>query len=301
MGDGILVLNKKAGMTSHDAVNRVRRLYSTKQVGHTGTLDPMAEGVLCILVGRTVKASEYAVFGRKIYRAGLKLGITTDTEDVWGEVLTKHEGKMPTEAQVREAIGGFIGNILQVPPMYSALKVGGKKLVDLARSGVTVERESREITVYNINVEKVNEEQGEYLLDVECSKGTYIRTLCADIGAALGVGGAMSSLLRAANSGFGLENAVTLEDIEKMEPSEREALLLPCERLFESLTRIDLPPFFERLARCGAEIYQKKIGTDVPDGELVRLYGGGKFFAVARATEFEEGSALKPEKKFDLT
>ena len=149
MKDGILIVRKERGMTSFDVVARVRRLYGTRQVGHTGTLDPMAEGVLCILVGRAVKASEYAVLHDKKYRAGLKLGITTDTEDITGKMLSK-EDALPCAEQVVCECERFVGRISQTPPMYSAIKVGGKKLYELARQGETVERDAREIEIYSL-------------------------------------------------------------------------------------------------------------------------------------------------------
>ena len=170
MKDGILLIDKTAGLTSHDVVGRVRRLYGTRQVGHTGTLDPMATGLLVVLVGRAVKASEYATAHDKTYEAGLALGLTTDTEDVTGTVLTKSD-RLPTADEVAAVLPRFRGDLWQVPPMYSALKQGGKKLYDLARQGVTVEREARPITVYRLTGHPVSEVEGRYDLTVSCSKG----------------------------------------------------------------------------------------------------------------------------------
>ncbi len=296
--NGILVVNKPSGMTSHDVVGKIRRLYKTKKVGHTGTLDPMARGVLVLLVGRAVKASEYATEHDKTYKAGLKLGITTDTEDVTGNVLSK-SNCLPKSSELYGILPRFRGNILQVPPMYSALKVDGKKLCDLARAGITVERSPREITVSLLEAEEISESEGEYSLCVSCSKGTYIRTLCADIGAALGCGGVMSSLVRLRVGDFTVDDAVTLEELEAMNDEKRVLLLRETEVLFSSFDKVCLPPFYERLARCGNEIYLKKIGAELLPCERVRLCtSGGDFFALAEVREFDLGLALKVLKLF---
>ncbi len=295
---GVVLLNKPEGFTSHDCVNKIRRLYSTKKVGHTGTLDPMATGVLPILIGRAAKASDFLMAENKRYLAGLRLGLTTDTEDTTGEMLTVSD-KIPTEDEVRKVCAEFVGEIMQVPPMYSALKVDGKKLVDMAREGKVIEREARPITVYSIDV-KVGETPSDYLLDVRCSKGTYIRTLCADIGAKLGCGGAMSSLARLASGDFIIDDCVTIDEIEAMSEDERYALVRPTESLFSDLPKIKLPPFFEKLSRDGNEIYQKKIGTPFTVGERVALYGKDGFYALGEIREYPEGSAVKVIKLFLL-
>lgn len=294
---GVLLIDKPCGMTSHDVVNRVRRLYNTKRVGHTGTLDPMATGLLVVLVGRAAKAAEYLSADSKGYVAGIRLGITTDTEDTTGSILTESED-IPCESRIIEVLDGFRGDIRQIPPMYSALKVNGQKLVDLARKNLTVEREARDITVSRLDCERVSDR--EYILTVECSKGTYIRTLCADIGAALGCGAAMSSLRRTRAGGYAIDGAHTLEELDEMEQSERESLLIPVETLFDGLETVRLPQFYERLARNGAEIYQKKIKTSLELGSRVRMYGENGFFALGEVRDYEDGSAVKAIKIFDL-
>lgn len=294
---GVLLIDKPCGMTSHDVVNRVRRLYNTKRVGHTGTLDPMATGLLVVLVGRAAKAAEYLSADSKSYTAGIKFGITTDTEDTTGNILTESED-IPSESRVREVVEAFKGDIKQVPPMYSALKVNGQKLVDLARKNVTVEREARDITISRLDCEKIAD--SEYILSVDCSKGTYIRTLCADIGASLGCGAAMSSLRREGAGNYTLDGAYTLEAIDAMGFDERESILIPVETLFADLEKVDLPPFFEKLARCGAEIYQKKIRTAFEIGTRVRMYGANGFFALGEVMDYPDGSAVKAIKIFDL-
>ncbi len=292
---GVIIINKSEKMTSHDVVNRVRRIYGTRRVGHTGTLDPMATGVLVVLVGRAAKAAEYLGSDEKRYRATMRLGITTDTEDTTGEILTKTD-VYPTQAEVMAAAESFVGKIMQTPPMYSALKVGGKKLVDLARCGETVEREAREIEVFSLDCKKIDE--ANYTLDIHASKGTYVRTLCADIGAKLGCGGAMASLIRTASGNFKLEDSHTLEELSELTREEAEALLLPTESLFGDCAAVTLPDFFARLASSGCEIYQKKIGTSFAVGKRLRLYNKDGFFALGEVREYESGSAIKVIKLF---
>lgn len=295
---GVLILNKPVGLTSHDCVNRIRRLYGTKKVGHTGTLDPAASGVLPILIGRAAKAADFLSSEDKIYRAGLKLGITTNTEDTTGEILTRSE-QIPGKSAVAEVCAGFVGEIMQTPPMYSALKINGQKLVDLARRGITVERQPRPITIFSLEVEPTASPD-EYILTVRCSKGTYIRTLCADIGNKLGCGGAMCSLTRLRSGGFDISDALTLDELEAMEPSGREGLLRPVETLFYDLPEVHPSPFFEKLSRDGNEIYQKKLGTSYPSGTRVRLIGKDGFYALGEVSDYPDGSAIKVIKLFLL-
>ncbi len=296
---GVLAVRKGEGMTSHDVVNKVRRLYNTKRVGHAGTLDPLATGVLVVLVGRAAKACEYISSDRKTYRETLRLGLTTDTEDITGEVLTKSDD-IPSVEQVESVCRGFVGNLKQIPPMYSALKVNGQKLYDLARQGVTVEREARDITVFSLDCE-ATESKTDYILTVTCSGGTYIRTLCADIGAKLGCGGVMATLERLEACGITLDECRTLEEIENIDENSRQGLLLPTERLFDDLEAVRLAAFFEKLFRDGCPIYQKKIKTNFPVGQRVKICSeDGRFFALGSVVEREEGTAIKSVKIFEL-
>lgn len=296
---GVLAIKKAAGMTSHDVVNKIRRLYNTKRVGHAGTLDPMATGVLVVLVGRAAKACEYISSDRKSYKATLRLGLTTDTEDITGEVLTKSDD-IPSSEQVEAVCREFVGELKQTPPMYSALKVNGQKLYDLARQGVTVEREARDITVFFLDCE-ATESKTDYILTVTCSGGTYIRTLCADIGSKLGCGGVMAALERTEACGISIDECHTLENIENMPENDRKDLLLPTERLFAELDSTKLPAFFEKLFRDGCPIYQKKIKTDFKVGQRVRVCSeNGHFFALGEVVEREEGSAIRSVKIFEL-
>ena len=295
MKNGLIIINKDEGISSQGVVTRVKRLLGVDKAGHTGTLDPLATGVLPVLVGRGVKACEYMLSSDKHYKATLLLGVTTDTEDVTGTVLTKSD-KIPSKEEVFSAVKSMEGKIRQTPPMYSALKVSGKKLCDLAREGITVERESREIIIHKITPTYINDL--EYELDVKCSKGTYIRTLCADIGKKLGTGAVMKTLCRVEASGFTLSDAYTLSELEGMTEKEREEKILPTERIFDGTRSVKLMPFFERLARCGVEIYLNKISLSAECGERILLYGEEGFFALGEVREFDSGRAIKPIKQF---
>lgn len=293
---GVLVIDKPAGMTSHDAVNKIRRLYNTKKVGHTGTLDPMATGVLVILIGRAAKAAEYIVSDSKRYTAGLLLGLSTDTLDTTGTTLAQ-SADIPDREAVLASLEDFTGPQKQVPPMYSAIKKDGVKMVDLARRGIEIDLPARDIEIYELTGSPVSGK--EYSLDVYCSKGTYIRSLCRDIGNALGCGGAMSSLRRTASGHFDLSAAHTFEELEAMEYEERVGLLADIESLFADCPKVVLPEFFAHLAHSGAHIYQKKIGADFGNGQKIRLADKNGFFALGQVTFDSDGeSVIKPVKQF---
>ncbi len=213
--DGFINLLKPAGMTSHDAVGALRRIFREKKTGHTGTLDPQACGVLCVCMGRATRAAEYLDNERKSYRCELTLGRTSDTGDAWGEILAENleKARSVTAEEVREVLSSFAGPQLQYPPMYSAAKVNGKRLYQYAREGETVKAKPREITVYSIRPVHVLEEPGKVMFDVECSRGTYIRTICEEIGAKLGCGALMSMLVRTASGSMRIADSVTFEDI----------------------------------------------------------------------------------------
>ncbi len=296
---GVLIIDKHTGATSHDIVNRVRRLYGTRRVGHTGTLDPDASGVLVVLVGRAAKAAEYLTADTKRYEAILRLGLTTDTEDASGKVLSRCDD-IPDAESVKRICEGFVGEIAQTPPMYSALKKNGQKLCDLARQGIVIEREARKVTVHEL-ICTPTDCPADFRLRVFCSSGTYIRTLCADIGAALGCGGIMAALRRTEAGGFSIEDALTLSELEALSEGKRISRLIPTESLFSSLPAVCLSEFFEKLCRGGCEIYQKKIRTDYATGTRVRLCNiHGGFFAIGEVFEYENGSAIKAIKTFEL-
>ncbi len=265
---GVAVVDKPAGITSFGVVAKMRRIYETRRVGHTGTLDPDATGVLVVLIGRAAKAAEYVTAGVKRYDAVMRLGMTTDTEDVTGEIVTSGEA-VPPSGEVIAAAESFAGEYMQTPPMYSALKRGGEKLVDLARRGITVQREPRRVEIYSIKARPTGRAD-EYSLSVSCSAGTYIRTLCADIGSRLGCGGCMASLRRTETCGFGIADAHTIEEIV----ADPSSYLLPTETLFASLPQMRVAGANEKKIKNGAA-----VSVDCADGR-VRLYDDGGFFAL---------------------
>ena len=274
MANGIIIMDKPAGWTSMDVCAKLRGILKTKKVGHAGTLDPMATGVLPVFVGQATRGVSFAESGRKEYVAGLRLGLVTNTQDTSGETLEEHPVTV-TEDDLKSVLGRFTGDIEQIPPMFSAIKIGGKKLYELARKGQEVERKSRPVTIYELEVMGKNEE-GDYLLRILCSKGTYVRTLCHDIGQALGCGGCMSSLRRTMATGYTLAEAVTLEDVQE----KGEALLQPVDTLFA-----DHPAYqihhkrVEHLCRNGNAFV---VHEDLPDGTY-RVYSmDGTFLCLSR-------------------
>ena len=292
---GLILVNKVAGMTSQTVVNRIKRLFGAAKAGHTGTLDPMATGVLPVLLGRAVKASDFLLSAEKHYRAELLLGRETDTEDVTGKTLAESDA-IPSEEEVQAVICRFVGEQMQIPPMYSAIRIGGKRLMELARKGEVVEREGRPITVYSLVATRLSDRV--YALDVHCSKGTYIRTLCADIGRALGCYGCMQALCRTETAGHTLSACHTLAELEEMSEEQRKKALIPPEDLFPAAERVHLPAFFARLAHNGLPVYLRKIGRADPLGTRLRLYDGGQFFALGEVREEEEGIAVRPIRQF---
>lgn len=272
--DGIFNIYKEKGFTSHDVVAIVRRTIHMKKVGHTGTLDPDAEGVLPVCVGKATKLSDVIMDGRKSYRAMLRLGITTTTEDASGEVLETKDVDF-NEEKIREVIASFIGKLDQVPPMYSAVKVNGKKLYELAREGKEIERKSRTIEVYDIRIRQfLPPDRVE--IDVDCSKGTYIRTLCADIGKALGCGGHMAELLRTATGAFSLENAIKLSELKELGEQDRaEEVLLTMEEALKDFPVIKVAEASTKLLYNGGKI-QAKFFEEKPAslqiGEIVTVF-----------------------------
>lgn len=292
---GVLIINKHEGVTSHRIISACRKLFDTSRIGHTGTLDPMATGVLPVLIGRAAKASDYVMAHDKEYLCEMKLGLTTDTEDITGEVLTTC-GDIPSEEDVVAACKSFLGKISQVPPMYSAVKIGGRKLVDIAREGGEVERAPREVEIYSLDVKKVSDDT--YSILVACSKGTYIRTLCSDIGKKLGCGAVMSSLVRTRTGKFTLADCVTIEELENMTFEDRLKLPKPVESLFMDLAEITVPDFYAKLLRGGTELFQKKLKVDIAEGQLIRIRNRGEFIALGRGAIIDGVPVIKQEKLF---
>ena len=275
MPSGIIIINKPAGWTSMDVCAKLRGIFHEKRVGHAGTLDPMATGVLPVFVGQATKAVSFAESGEKEYLARLRLGLTTDTQDTTGTVLSELPVTV-TEEDLRTVLPRFTGEIEQIPPMYSAVKVQGRKLYELARKGAEVERKPRAVTIFALEL-LGQTGKNEYALRVRCSKGTYIRTLCHDIGAVLGCGGAMSALERTMAAGFTLSEAVTLEQVQE----QKETLLRPTDSLFRSYGAYHIADAeTERRCRCG-----NPIRSDVENG-IYRIYGmDGSFLALSRAED----------------
>ncbi len=275
MPNGIIIIDKPADWTSMDVCAKLRGILHEKRVGHAGTLDPMATGVLPVFVGQATKAVSFAENGRKVYEAVLLLGRVTDTQDTSGETIEERAVTVTAE-DVRAALPRFLGEIEQLPPMYSAIKINGQKLYDLARQGKEVARKPRRITIFDLALTQ-NLGNGQYALRVVCSKGTYIRTLCHDLGQALGCGGCMAALRRTEASGFGIDEAVTLEDVQR----EGEALLRPLDSLFRAYPAYTIPSDAqERRCLCGNPLRAK-----LPDG-LYRVYGrNGAFLALSEAKD----------------
>ena len=274
MPNGILIIDKPTDWTSMDVCAKLRGILKEKKIGHGGTLDPMATGVLPVFVGSATRAVEFAEKGDKEYIAGLRLGLVTNTQDTTGEILEERPAAVDREA-LEAVLPRFTGPIAQVPPMFSAIKRDGKKLYELARAGREVERAPRPVTIHAL---EILERRGpaEYLLRVRCSKGTYVRTLCHDIGQALGCGGCMSSLRRTMAAGFTLDQAVTLEDVRE----RGAALLLPTDRFFADCPAHHLTSQRrERLCRNGNPI----SGEGLEEGTLYRVYGqDGTFLCLSR-------------------
>ncbi len=299
--DGILAVWKPAGWTSHDVVAKVRGITRTKRIGHAGTLDPMVTGVLPLCIGRATRVVEYMQELPKAYEAVLQLGIATDTEDMTGTVLERAEAAHITEESVMRAIAGFVGEIEQVPPMYSAVKIDGKRLYELAREGKSVERKSRKATIHSIDVRflELGIPEPRIGLTVTCSKGTYIRTLCVDIGLALGVPAAMGELKRTLSAGFGEGDCLTLEEIGKLQASnELAAKLMPADRALFYLPQAQLDERNADKALKG----QKLSLTAAPlpadrEGKLVRFYGEQGFIGLFQADL--ELRAWRPVKVFN--
>ena len=251
---GVINIYKEAGYTSHDVVAKLRGILKQKKIGHTGTLDPQAQGVLPVCLGKGTKLCDLLADHDKEYEAVLRLGITTDTQDMEGTIL-KESSVQVSEEEVRTCILSFQGEQQQVPPMYSALKVNGKKLYELAREGKVVERKARPVTFHNIEVLWM--ELPKVKIRVQCSKGTYIRTLCNDIGEKLGCGGCMEELLRTRVERFGLTDAVKLDEVQKvMEEGNIERLILPVDRMFDQYPAAKTTPQGDLLVHNGNRIFR---------------------------------------------
>ena len=270
--NGIVIIDKPQGWTSQDVVSKLRGVLHTKRIGHGGTLDPMATGVLPVFVGRATRGVEFFEHAEKTYEATLRLGLTTTTEDVFGETLEEKEVSV-SEQEFLDILPKFRGKIQQIPPMYSALKVNGQKLCDLARKGKEVERQPREIEIFEL--ECLAFEGCEAKLRVRCSKGTYIRTLCKDIGEALGCGGCMAALRRVTAGEYTIEESVPLAVL--LETENAEQFLRPVDSMFRNYPAVTLTPNQEKRCRCGNQ-FSVKLGEGT-----YRVYGqNGEFLALSK-------------------
>lgn len=279
---GIINVYKEKGFTSHDVVAKLRGIVGQKKIGHTGTLDPDATGVLPVCLGKATKLCDLLTDKNKTYEAVLLLGKTTDTQDITGEVLEEKSTEALTEEKVREAIEGFIGDYEQIPPMYSALKVNGKKLYELAREGKVIERKARPVKILDIQILEID--LPKVRMEVSCSKGTYIRTLCHDIGEKLGCGGCMESLIRTRVSTFRIEDAKTLDEIETLKQEGKLAeLLVPIDTMFPFYPKITVKDDWKAFAKNGNPLDLKMLKEACGQDEetQVRLYDeSGKFIAI---------------------
>ncbi|MFB9329746.1 tRNA pseudouridine(55) synthase TruB [Paenibacillus aurantiacus] len=303
MTDGILAIWKPAGWTSHDVVAKARGILRIKRIGHTGTLDPQVTGVLPLCIGRATRVVEYVQERPKAYEAVLKLGLATDTEDMTGAVLEDQPGIQLTEVQIRDALASFVGEIEQVPPMFSAVRVDGKRLYELAREGKVVERKSRRVTIHEIDLISADLEQTypEIRFAVVCSKGTYIRTLCVDIGRLLGVPATMKELVRTMSGGLTQADCVTMEQLRELQASGGLAeKIISADVPLDYMPRGDVGEITARNALQGKRIafkYVRIAEAELLESPLIRLYGHeGTFLGVYEPDADSE--SLKPIKVF---
>lgn len=285
--NGIILIDKPQDWTSHDVVAKLRGILHERRIGHSGTLDPLATGLLVVFVGRATRAVEFAEADSKEYIAGLRLGLSTDTQDISGNVIAECSD-LPDEGAVRRAVNSFIGDIEQIPPMYSAIKIGGKKLYELARKGQSVERAPRKITVSSIEI--IGREGGDYLLKIACSKGTYVRTLCNDIGASLGCGACMSNLRRISAGAFSVESAHSIDEVENTaNEGQLVDIMLPVDTLFSAWPELKVSESAAKRLKTG-----NIIKISAADGDYRVYSDSGEFLLVGKV----ENGKLKTIKSF---
>lgn len=299
--EGVLAIWKPAGWTSHDVVAKARRILRIKRIGHTGTLDPAVTGVLPLCIGRATRMVEYLQEMPKTYEAVLRFGIATDTEDAGGEVIEQADASHLTEEQIREAALSFVGDISQIPPMVSAVKVGGQRLYELARQGVAVERKPRPVTIHRIDIQRIaaGSAHPELRFSVTCSKGTYIRTLCVDIGRKLGVPAVMAELIRTSSAGLTREDAITLEELEELQRrGEAADKLLAADELLEDMPRTLAGDREAEHALQGKPIPIRALKPSPEGTGLWRLYreADGAFLGLFQPAAGED--AIRPVKVF---
>lgn len=296
--DGILNIYKEQGFTSHDVVAKLRGICKQKKIGHTGTLDPDAVGVLPVCLGKATKVCDLLTDKDKTYEAVLQLGVVTDTQDMSGEILSKQDVCVSRD-EIEEAVMSFVGDYDQIPPMYSALKINGKKLYELAREGKVVERKARRITIHDIQIAAIDMEQKTVTMTVSCSKGTYIRTLCHDIGEKLGCGGVMATLKRTKVSSFMIEDSLILSEVEELVKAGKiEEHLVKVDSMFSNLTAVTVSKKYQKYVDNGNKIeisFLTEPVTTSPKQEF-RVYDEEQRFV--GIFEAENRKTLKPKKMF---
>lgn len=297
--NGILCMNKPQEFTSFDVIGKLRGILHMKRLGHTGTLDPMATGVLPVLVGTAAKACDIMPCQDKTYRACVRFGLSSDTLDIWGNAFTEYHGMHVTEEALRSIVPAFTGEIEQLPPMYSAVSVGGKRLYELARKGIETERPVRKVPVYSVVLEQFDEEKQEAVFLVSCGKGTYIRTLLDDMGKALGGGAVMTSLCRTMASGFDIAECYTFDEVKAaVDKGDIEKILIPTERLFDAYPKLRLNDVQTRMYRNGVKLDLGRIHNIIPEESDYTVYSAeGGFIGTARA-DFESRE-LRCAKNFE--
>ena len=294
---GVLCVNKPRDFTSFDVIAKLRGILQIRRLGHGGTLDPMATGVLPVFVGSATKACDIMPDTDKSYIAGFRLGVTTDTQDITGKILTASDKPVSFE-ELEAVLPEFTGRIMQLPPMYSAVQVNGKRLYDLARQGIEVERTPREIDVKSLRILEYDETVREGSIEIGCGKGTYIRTIIHDIGERLGCGGIMTELVRTSSGGFVLNECYTLEEIQKAADNGRiDKLIIPIERVFDSLPKLYLNQVQTRMYFNGVKLDINRINNILPGEDRYSVYGAdGRF--VGTANTDRDGGVLRVEKNF---
>lgn len=299
MTDGIINVYKEKGYTSHDVVAKMRGILKMKKIGHTGTLDPDAEGVLPVCIGKGTKLVDMITDKDKTYQAVCRLGITTDTQDISGKILRSEKPEV-TYSQLQKAVQGYIGDYMQLPPMFSAIKVDGKKLYELARQGIEIERERRRVSIYDIHILDFKEAEQEFTVIVKCGKGTYIRTLLHDIGEALGCGATMVHLLRTQVGSFPIKEALRLSEIEALVKEDMLSdHIVTIAQIFQDLTRLSVSKEYDRLVHNGNPFFlvQAQEEQNILDKEQVRVYDSENCFIGIYEYDLEKES-FKPIKMF---
>lgn len=295
--NGILLINKPQEFTSFDVIAKLRGILKIKRLGHAGTLDPMATGCLPVFVGKATRACDMLPNVTKSYTAGFKLGLVTDTQDIWGKVTEEFDVAGISLERLKKAIQNFKGDIMQIPPMYSAVSIGGKKLYDLARQGIEVQRQPRKINISDISLKNFDEIDMSGTLDISCSKGTYIRTLINDIGETLGCGGTMTSLERTSSSGFLLKDSFTLSEVEQLVADGTiKDKIIPIDKAFELYPEVILTDVQTKMYKNGVKLDSNRVDIKTESNKY-RVYGFDKEF-LGTGLYIKEEQEFKVDKNF---